>query len=158
MVCEFGQYKIDVDVNRTKQFYETTPLVSEGCSCSGCRNYEKAVRDLPAPVIDFFAGLGVDMRRVCEVYVNCVNSDGTLFYGGFYHLCGTVLSGESAWVSNSPTSSHWEEERAFLISDGFRVSFQQECDLLEKDFPAPALQLEISASIPWVLPEENTYA
>lgn len=157
MIFECGSYKIDVDVDRTKQFYETASRVSEGCSCSGCRNYEKAVQKFPTVITDFFAGLGIDMRCVCEVYVNYANPDGSLFYGGFYHLCGTLLSGKSAWVPTSSTSSYWKDDRTFPVTDNFHISFQQECDLLEKDFPLPALQLELSANIPWVLPEENTW-
>ena len=157
MIFEFGSYKIDVDVDKTKQFYKTVPFVSEGCSCSGCRNYEKAVQGLPVLVIELFASLGIDMRCVCEAYVNCVNPDGTLFYGGFYHLCGTLLSGKSAWVPTSPTSSHRGEDMTFPATENFRVSFQEECHLLERDFPLPALQLELSANIPWVLSEENTW-
>jgi hypothetical protein len=157
MIFEFGQYQIDIDVDRTKSFYENAPLVSEGCSCSGCRNYEKAIMTLPAKVIGFFSNLGVDMRKVSEVYVNCNNHDGSLFYGGFYHLCGTLLAGKSAWVPNGPTISHWEEAQVFRVLNDFHVSFQRECSLLEDDFPRPALQLEISANIPWVLLEENKY-
>nr|WP_288828497.1 hypothetical protein [uncultured Clostridium sp.] len=157
MIFKFGQYQVDIDVDKTKSFYENAPLVSEGCSCSGCRNYEKAITVLPAEVTGFFSDLGVDMRKVSEVYVNCNNSDGTLFYGGFYHLCGTLLLGESAWVSIDPSISHWEEEQAFKITNDFHVSFQKECSLLEDDLPRPALQLEISANIPWVLHEENKY-
>ena len=85
------------------------------------------------------------------------NPDSSLLYGGFYHLCGTLLSGESAWIPTSSTSSYWEENRAFPVTDGFRISFQQKYDLLEKDFPLPALQLELSANIPWVLSEENPW-
>ena len=157
MIFEFGSYKIEVDVDRTKQFYETAPRVSESCACNGCRNYEQAVQRLPATITDFFASLGIDMRCVCEVYVNYANPDSSLLYGGFYHLCGTLLSGESAWIPTSSTSSYWEENRAFPVTDGFRISFQQKCDLLEKDFPLPALQLELSANIPWVLSEENPW-
>jgi hypothetical protein len=157
MIFQFGSYKIDVDVDRTRQFYETASFVSENCSCSGCRNYEKAVQGLPALITDFFADLGVDMRRVCEVYVNYANPDGSLFYGGFYHLCGTLLSGKSAWLPTTPTSSYWEADMTFPVTENFRVSFQEECHLLETDFPLPALQLELSANIPWVLAEENTW-
>lgn len=157
MIFEFGPYKIDVDVDRTKQFYKTASRVSEGCSCSGCRNYEKAVQKLPTVITDFFTSLGIDMRCVCEVYVNYANPDGSLFYGGFYHLCGTLLSGKSAWVPTNSTSSYWEDDRTFPVTDNFRISFQQECHLLEKDFPLTALQLEVSANIPWVLFEENTW-
>lgn len=105
MIFQFGQHQVDIDVDKTRSFYENAPFISEGCSCSGCRNYEKVIKALPPEVTVFF-DLGVDMRKVSEVYVNCTNSNGTLFYGGFYHLCGTLLAGKSAWVPKSPSTSH----------------------------------------------------
>lgn len=157
MIFKFGQYQVDIDVDKTRSFYENAPLVTEGCTCSGCRNYEKAIIAIPTEVTEFFSDLGVDMRKVSEVYVNRNNSDGTLLYGGFYHLCGTLLAGKSAWVPNSPSTSHWEEEQTFPVTNNFHVSFQRECSLLEENFPRPALQLEIFGNVPWVLPEDNKY-
>ena len=49
------------------------------------------------------------------------------------------------------------EGKHYEISDDFRVSFQEECALVEKGFPRPVLQMEIEAAIPWVLEEENPY-
>lgn len=158
MIFEFGQYRADIDVDKTKQFYKNEPLLSQGCSCDGCRNFEKAVERLPEKVKAFFNDLGIDMKKVCEIYVNYTNSDGSLYYGGFCHICGTLLSGKSAWIPIDETVSCWEETQAFKVDDGFYVSFQKECSLLEEGFPTPALQLEISAkNIPWVLEKENTY-
>jgi len=157
MIFEFGQYKVDIDVDKTRSFYENAPFVSEGCSCSGCRNYEKAIIVLSTEVTGFFSDLGVDMRKVCEVYVNYCNSDGTLFYGGFYHLCGTLLAGDSAWVPINTSTSYWKKEQAFQVTNDFHISFKRDYDLLEADFPRPVLQLEISSNIPWVLHEENKY-
>ena len=45
-----------------------------------------------------FTALGADAKKPIEVYVNYTNKDGTLWYGGWYHLCGTLLSeGEELW-------------------------------------------------------------
>ena len=157
MIFEFGQYKLNIDVDKTRLFYERSRLVTAGCTCSGCHNYEQAVKNISSEVVEFFNDLGVDMRKVCEVYVNCRNSDDTLLYGGFYHLCGTLLTGKTAWVPTSASTSHWQESQAFQIAPSFLVSFQTECDLLENEFPMPSLQMEISANIPWVLSKQNPY-
>lgn len=157
MIFEFGQYKVDIDIPKTKLFYEKSELVSAGCFCDGCRNFESAVDMLPQSIKPFFLKLGIDMKKICECYVNCTNEDGTIFYGGFYHICGTLLSGSSAWVPTSKTTAHWEPDLTFSISPDFHISFQDSVDLLEKDFPLPAIQLEISANIPWVLNKENPY-
>lgn len=157
MVVKFGQYIIDLDIEKTKYFYENAEPVSKGCSCDGCLNFEKAIDVLPQTVREFFANLGVDMSKVCECYVNCTNEDGTLSYGGFYHICGTLLDGESAWKKISDTTSCWDESATFSVSSNFHISVQKDIALLEADFPLPAIQLEFSANIPWVLEKENTY-
>lgn len=147
MIVELGPYRADVDVDRTRAFYRSARRVSEGCTCAGCRNYEKAVEHFPAEVTGFFAALGIDMKKICEVYVNCGNPDGTLSYGGFFHLCGTLLEGEKP------------AELDFVpLGSGFSAAFRSDCHLLEQDFPEPALQLEIDGALPWVLPEENPYS
>lgn len=157
MIVEFGQYKVDVDIEKTKKFYDNAELVSQTCSCDGCLNFEKAVSTLPKSVIEFFANIGIDMRKVCECYVNCTVYDNMLSYGGFYHICGTLLSGESAWKKTSDRQAYWNDEATFSVSPDFHISFQKDISLLEKDFPLPVVQLEFSANIPWVLRKKNPY-
>ena len=157
MVFDFSKFVLDVDVGKTRKYYDTAHYVSELCSCDGCRNFEKVIDSLSPKVISFFSQLGIDMKKIREVYVNCANADNSIFYGGFYHVCGKLVEGESAWVSVSSIEKHWEEEKTFSITDDFKVSFQEECYMLETNFPLPSIQLEISADIPWVLAEPNNY-
>lgn len=157
MLFEIAQYRLDIDVVKTKQFYKNADFVSKSCSCDDCLNFEKAVATLPPLVITFFSNLGIDMKKVCECYVNFSYDDGTLLYGGFYHVCGTLLNGESAWKKINENISCWDDETAFHISPDFYVSFQKDVALLEKDFPLPVIQLDFSARIPWVLEKSNTY-
>lgn len=157
MLFEFGPCRVDIDVAKTKQFYKNADTVSKSCLCDGCRNFERAVDTLPSIVTAFFADLGIDMRKVRECYVNFADDDGMLFYGGFYHICGTLLDGDSAWKKMNNKLCCWDDKAAFCISPGFHVSFQRDIALLEKDFPLPALQLEFTAKLPWVLEKSNTY-
>lgn len=157
MIFEFGKYKVDIDVEKTKQFYEKAETVDEGCSCDGCQNFSQAVDCVLPAVKNIFANLGIDMRKVRECYVNCTNQDGTLLYGGFCHLCGNLISGESAWIKCRKAYSHWDEAETFAISDDFHVSFQNEVAMLETDFPLPVIQLEFSVNMPWVLEKESSY-
>lgn len=69
MFFEIGQYRLDLDVARTKHFYKNTDFVSKSCSCDGCLNFETAVSTLPISVITFFTNLGIDMKKACECYV-----------------------------------------------------------------------------------------
>lgn len=67
MIFQFGEYKIDVDVENTRQFYDRAKTVSEGCQCDGCLNFERAVDKLPQNIRDFFSALGVDMKKSANV-------------------------------------------------------------------------------------------
>ena len=151
-VFKFGQFEVDIDVERTRLFYDKARLVSNACECSGCKNFEKAVSYLPSEVVAAFEKMGVDMRKVCECYSNYYE-DGKVLYGGFFHVCGRLLRGESAWEKKSENHKVWNDDAAFALNDDFRISFQEEVCLLETGCPLPALQLEFSAWIPWCLDE-----
>lgn len=116
MLFEIGQYRLDIDVPKTRQFYETADVVSKSCSCDGCLNFERAVSKLPPVIISFFTNLGVDIRKACECYVNYADDDGTLLYGGFYHVCGILLDGTSAWKKMNENTSYWDKEASFPVS------------------------------------------
>ena len=105
MIFQFGEYKIDVDVEKTRQFYDRAKTVSEGCQCDGCLNFGRAVDKLPQNIRDFFSALGVDMKKICECYVYCAKDENTLYYGGFCHICGTLPSGKSAWKPTSDSTA-----------------------------------------------------
>lgn len=150
MIFEFGQYRVDADVDRTRLFYEKAKLVSEQCSCEGCQNFAKAAQFLPESVKAFFSKLGVDLRRISECYVYHANADGSLSYGGICHICGSLLSG-----ATHPGTVHTEE--LFFVSPDFQIDFSEDISLLEEDFPSPVIQLHLYAKIPWMLEIENSY-
>lgn len=154
MVFEFGPYKVNVDVERTRAFYETAQRIDQQCRCDGCRNYVKAAAILPEAVLSFFSSLGADPVKAAEVYVNDPDHNGLALYGGFYHLCGTVLSGVSAFRPAGGGCRCWDRELTFHVTETFCVSFEESCDLLEDGFPQPAIQMEIDAEIPWVLEKD----
>ena len=157
VILQFGRYKLDVDVEKTKKFYETAERLSEGCSCDGCRNFEQAVDILPRPVTEFFAMLGIDPKRICECTAFSRKTNNALFYQGFCHACGTVLEGESAWKRRSDGGSVWDDKLTYPVSEDFHVSFRNNTVLLEESFPLPACEMAFTATVPWVLDKRNTY-
>lgn len=150
MVFEFGSCRVDVDVERTRQWYKTEPTVSQRCDCDGCVNFDRSADLFPESVKSFFTALGADVKKPCEVYVNCADRDGTrLWYGGWWHLCGKLLSVQK---------EDWSVgEGGPFGPRGFRFWFREECVCLPEDFPQPTFELELDADIPWVLEKENTY-
>ncbi len=156
MIFRFGNYTLDVDVDRTRAFYarEDVETTSEKCTCQGCQNYDKAILAASDTVADFLRSLGIDPRKPAEVFdvMGGLDENGQVLYNGFYHICGTRLEGEDAWVHTSESSMHLDGDRMYAVDDSFKVSFEERVLLLHEEFPAPVLQLEIDTHLPWVLP------
>ena len=55
MIFESGVYQLDIDVDRTQQFYENEDY--EFCTCAGCRNFAQAYSLIPDAVQGFFGSL-----------------------------------------------------------------------------------------------------
>lgn len=160
MKFQFGQYDIFTDADKNREIYKNLPFVSESCQCDGCLNYQEAIFFAPQEVNSFFKKLGINIQKPSEIYVYSSEAEGTrLFYGGFYHLTGKVMGGKSAWTpyDNDSGGSWWDQSQTYEICEGYRVSFQSECSLLEKEFPGSAIQMEIEFHVPWVLEKKNQY-
>lgn len=162
MIFTFGKFTINVDIEKNREFYRSAETLTKGCDCDGCRNYENAADSFPESVREFFGKLGIDPKKGTEIYVNCSEENGKkLFYGGFYHLCGTVLDGDNAWetqiIDSTTTISHINEDYQYEIAEGYFVVFSGGEALLENGFPEPVITMDIEFHIPWVLDTENTY-
>lgn len=53
MVFEIGKYTLDIDVDKTREFYIRAQKITEGCDCQGCRNYTKWAETLSVEPIPF---------------------------------------------------------------------------------------------------------
>ena len=56
MIFEFGTFKVDVDVERTRRFYETVED-QLGCECAGAETFAKRIRCFPMLFKHFFGSL-----------------------------------------------------------------------------------------------------
>ena len=155
MIYEHSPYRIDVDVEKTRAFYENATGIT--CNCPGCRNFPRATEQLPQEVQAFFESFGIDIRKPAEYYVFDAVEPGSVFGGGFWHICGTILEGKDLWIQESPKSRRMDTSYAFDLADDFTVYFTEEIALLEEGFPGPVIQLEFIGYIPWALEEENPY-
>ena len=160
MIFKIGAYDLDVDVEKTRVFYKTARYIGEGCNCAGCRNYNAAVDSFPQEVSDFFCRFGVDLKKPAELMIPFSEDNGkTLkYWRGFYHVCGKLLCGYDYNAFEGEGIYHIDKKRFHHIAEGYYVGFSNYIDLLENDFPVPALQIEIDFSgVPWVLDEKNPY-
>ena len=160
MKVTIGEYIIDINVEENENYYRKERSISEGCKCDGCQNYELAIQKVSPEISKLFNQFGIDIIKPAEVYVN-YSENNILFYGGFYHICGKIIKGESPWEIVSKTKkcmiNHLVEEKMICIDNSFRIAFQKECSLLSESFPEPSIQMEILAYLPWALEKTNTY-
>lgn len=163
MVFTLGKNIIDIDIERTKAFYSSAKIVTDGCTCIGCRNYVKAVDYFPQKVKELFTELRVDLKKAAELCTYCAENDGkSILYGGFYHLCGKLMSDTNVWIQVSGNKKDTQVYRQdadlmYKIDEDYAIGFSRDCSLLEENFPMPAIQMEIEFHAPWVLNEKNTY-
>ena len=143
----FGNYRLLVDVEKTRAYYESHPLPWVTCTCAGCRNFVQASKRFPAEVQAFFVRLGLDPEKPAE----------TCWYPGtqtmasgdaWYHLCGKIV--EQAEPPEGQRFGEWLD-----ISETFQAAFGPECYLAPDDFPRPCMQMDVIFQLPWVLEEPN---
>jgi hypothetical protein len=155
MIFRFSDYVLDIDVDRTREFYarEDVETTSEKCTCQGCQNYDKAILAASDTVVGFLRSLGIDPRKPAEAFdvIGGLDENGQVFYNGFYHICGVRLQGEDAWVHTSENSMHLDGDKMYTVDDSFRVSFEEQMLLLHEAFPTPVLQMEFDAHLPVAL-------
>ena len=144
MIFEFGNFCIDVDVERTKEFYDKHgKTVIEDCGCINCCNYYEAILNVSDKVKDFFNSLGIDPQKSPEATWWVTNNNGIAYYTICFHIVGTLLKPENKYAANN--------FHKYEIEQGFEISFASRIAYLEENFPQPCIQLEIDAYLPWVL-------
>lgn len=158
----FGNYKVNIDVEKTRLFYDREDTITMGCKCDGCCNYEKAVDYFPDEVKSFFSEIGVDLKKAAEIIAYVAEDDGKMiYYGGFYHVCGIMESNTDVWLSVNHGEDHQlfslDDDNMYSITENYKIGFTNKCALIEDNFPLPVLQMEISFHCPWVLDKENSY-
>ena len=63
----FGPYRLEVDAEATRRWYDTCDDETGGCDCAYCRNFAAAAKTLPPEVEAFLEPLGLSLRRPGEI-------------------------------------------------------------------------------------------
>lgn len=139
-----GSWTIEVDVDKTKEFYDNYHSIIEDCTCEFCANYVLACDKFPSAWIDLFESLGIDPRKEGEVSHYIKNEDGTNFYGAFYHIVGNIIEGPLIEKGN-------ESSLSFIKYNGLKIGFNEDLSLVPTAFPKPIIQFEVQLNVPWIL-------
>jgi len=146
---KLGSWIIEVDLRKTKKFYDEYYLITEGCDCDYCANYVLACDKFPQEITELFNSLGIDPRKEGEVSQYMENQDGTHLYGAFYHIVGNIIEGPKLW---GPTTEESEVSSPnFVEHSGVEIGFSEDLALVPEGFPTPTIQFEIQMNVPWLL-------
>lgn len=140
-----------ISVNRplTQSLYDDLPewgAIAE-CDSDLCLNFRGAFPEMSSRLKGALISLGADPQKPAEVYDVETLDDGSVIYGGWYHVVGEMLTGMDAM---QPTNDHRWRLSLREIEDDVRVGVTRQHDA-ESGFPAPCLQVEFWVRLPWVL-------
>lgn len=148
MIFEFGRYILDVDVEKTKAFYQSqfSTKTNERCSCPRCQRFSKEILTSSNVVLDFLHSLGVDPQKAGEIIDGPFDETTNCDYYGWYHIVGTMLNRKS-------TPKQENDDNCFLpdINSIFRVWFNDDREKMgpiEDGFPSPVLEMSFSVVLP----------
>lgn len=136
----FAPYRLLVDVEATRAWYDAYGEPAGGCGCAYCRNFLAAAPALPPEVKGFLAPLGLELCRPGEVMEWCREADGRHLYTVQYHLAGTLLEKGEADIRLAPE-----------ITGGFASGMGP----FLQGFPEPFFQCYLDLRLPWVLEEPD---
>ncbi len=161
MIINFANFVLEVDVERTRAFYERSDILtmSQQCDCVNCQNFDKAILKAPDSVLDFLRSFGIDPIKPTETFnvTGKIEEDGTIWYNGWYHICGSIVdSPETVKKTLLPDGREnfeycWEYSYAPDTDYPFKVLPIKMSAILHKEFPTPVIQLEIDTHLPYIL-------
>ena len=157
MVFRLGNYTLDIDVEKTRAFYDRPDIFTAGkvCECIDCQNFDKAILTSSDTVLDFLRSLGIDPQKPTEIYnvIGDLEEAGTVWYNGWYYVCGTVLALPESFQERKQNDNYlWENGYLPERDLPFLVLPMLSQDLLHEEFPLPAIQLFVDTHLPYVLP------
>ena len=93
---QIGQCRIYVDTDRTKEFYETLPRISENCNCGDCVYFENEVIKKDIPLFRILKKMCVDLTRQPNINPDGVCSVGLRQLNIIVHTLVTIRCSENS--------------------------------------------------------------
>ncbi|WP_080848366.1 hypothetical protein [Cytobacillus gottheilii] len=138
---EFLHWVLEIDVDKTKEFYKQE---QEICICLDCENFRNACKYLNSSVMELFLQLGIDPLKPSHLSEFEAVENGKRLYIGNYHLTGKVLKGPFC------TSSTWNAENTATLGDT-TIGFEMDLLDIPDHLSSPVLQIGFEVKLPWVL-------
>ena len=85
---KLGSWIIEVDVSKTKEFYDNFHFITDDCECDFCANYFLVCNRFPKEIKELFTSLGIDPRKEGEISHYRENDDETHLYGACFLSSG----------------------------------------------------------------------
>ncbi len=139
------KWLLEVDVNKTKEFYSKN---IELCNCLYCENYMEACKHIDPAIIKLFTMLGINTFQPSHLSEFGEIQDGLRLYIGSYHIVGKLVEGEYC------TDADWNDTNTAKI-ENFTFGLGKELMFVHDELLRPVLQLEFEARIPWVLSKKT---
>lgn len=152
MLMRFGEHLVDIQIEETRRYYQAK-MPENDCECPGCENFRRFADACDSRIPQAFAALGVEnMRQIYEIipyHAERAQDDamGGNPYGGFFPVVDTIVSESAVNPENSTRR----------VTDSFALRLSDHISLMPEDFPSPMVQIEMWATLPWLLPCENPY-
>lgn len=149
----FNGWRIEIDKEKTKNYYSQL-YRDELCECcSDCRNYYYGIRHLPKAFIDFLDSLFIVPETPMYAYKIDKVDDNKFLYDVVYLISGNILE-----IPNNAENISESGEKVFNTStliDGVEFYFTKELDVNLRnilDYKS-YFQLQLFCEIPWVIDE-----
>lgn len=153
MIFNFGPYTVDIDIEKTREYYNNLVIPEIYCNM-GYKNYVAIIPHLPVEVKSFYKAIGVDIYKIREVYVNCVNRDGSICYGGFYCFYGNVIKNNELSLYEKETL---KDGYAYALTKDYCIEFIEYENVEDSNNTLTNFKIDILANMPWILSEANPY-
>lgn len=83
---------IETTPAKNAEYYNNIPIISDECSCDKCHNFVNGVGKLVPEISDFFAKIGIDIKKPESLSALYSEDNGhSICYWAFYELYGSII-------------------------------------------------------------------